>query len=121
MEQWQEEKGSFKNWLILNGQTNELELERVKKALIVIMRDYLTERQKTYIYEFFYEGKDMITIAKDHNRDKSTVSRTIKRGMNRLYKYSKLVLDNNGEGMANTYKRKRLCQSVLRNKNKKGR
>lgn len=48
------------------------------------MRECLTPRQRLFISEYYFEGKNIPTIAFDHGVAKSTVSRTIKRGKRRL-------------------------------------
>lgn len=60
--------------------------ERMLKALNVAFATLLTEKQKLYIRLYFVDGMLIQQIASEHHVNKSTVSRTIARGLARLRK-----------------------------------
>lgn len=64
--------------------TNAEELGRVKAALWRALHEDVTEKQRKYLLLYYAEGKNMVEIGQELGVDKSTVSRTIKRGEARL-------------------------------------
>ncbi len=64
--------------------TNTEELSRVKLALFRALNEDITEKQRRYLLLYYGEGKNMVEIGQEFGVDKSTVSRTIKRGEARL-------------------------------------
>lgn len=83
-------------------QLNERDNKNVKIALRHIIRTKLTPKQLRYIVEYFYEGKNSVEIAEIHSVNKSTVTRTIRRGLktiNDYLQYSdvRLIGNNNKE------------------------
>ncbi len=64
--------------------TNAEELSRVKLALFRALNEDITEKQRRYLLRYYGEGKNMVEIGEEFGVDKSTVSRTIKRGEARL-------------------------------------
>ena len=64
--------------------TNAEELSRVKAALRTALHEDITEKQRKYLLLYYAEGKNMVEIGQELGVDKSTVSRTIKRGEARL-------------------------------------
>ena len=64
--------------------TNAEELSRVKAALRTALYEDITEKQRKYLLLYYAEGKNMVEIGQELGVDKSTVSRTIKRGEARL-------------------------------------
>ncbi len=54
------------------------------KALRMLLEDNLTKKQKCYIILYYKEGLTVKEIAAKFGVDKSTVSRTINRGRQRL-------------------------------------
>ena len=63
-----------------NGQ----ELSRLKRNLILALREDVTERQRQALLMYYAQGMNMREIGETMGVDKSTVSRTIKRGERRL-------------------------------------
>jgi len=63
-----------------NGET----LQRLKRNLLIAMRQELSERQREYIQLYYVEGLNMKQIGERTGVDKSTVSRTIRRGEEQL-------------------------------------
>lgn len=64
--------------------TNAQELGRVKLALWRALHEDITEKQRSYLTLYYAEGLNMGQIGARLGVDKSTVSRTIKRGEARL-------------------------------------
>ncbi len=64
--------------------TNAEELGRVKVALWRALHEDVTEKQRQYMLLYYAEGLNMNEIGARCGVDKSTVSRTIKRGEERL-------------------------------------
>ncbi|MCI8423485.1 MAG: sigma-70 family RNA polymerase sigma factor [Lawsonibacter sp.] len=63
---------------------NSQELSRLKRNLIRALREDVTEKQRQVLLLYYAEGMTMRAIAGQLGVDKSTVSRTIKRGERRL-------------------------------------
>lgn len=66
--------------------TNSNEISRLKRNLVMCLNEDVTERQRTVLLMYYGEGKNMREIGEHLGIDKSTVSRTIKRGERRLLK-----------------------------------
>lgn len=64
--------------------TNTQELSRLKRNLIRALREDVTDRQREVLRLYYAERKNMREIGELLGVDKSTVSRTIKRGEQRL-------------------------------------
>lgn len=81
--------------------TNTEELNRVKLALWRCLHEDITEKQRLYLLLYYGEGLNMSEIGERFGVDKSTVSRTIKRGESRLrrclrYGAKRFLLDEEG-------------------------
>ncbi len=63
---------------------NSREISRLKRNLIRCLREDITAKQRQVILLYYAEGKNMREIGEEMGIDKSTVSRTIKRGERRL-------------------------------------
>ena len=63
---------------------NTRELSRLKRNLIRCLREDVTPKQREMMLLYYAEGKNMREIGQAMGVDKSTVSRTIKRGERRL-------------------------------------
>ena len=63
---------------------NSQELSRLKRNLIRALREDVTQRQRQALLLYYAEGRNMREIGEKLGVDKSTVSRTIKRGERRL-------------------------------------
>ena len=64
--------------------TNTQEMDRVKLALWRALHEDISEKQLSYMLLYYSEGLKMSEIGERLGVDKSTVSRTIKRGEYRL-------------------------------------
>ena len=63
---------------------NSQEISRLKRNLIRCLREDVTAKQQQVMLLYYAEGKNMREIGEVMGVDKSTVSRTIKRGERRL-------------------------------------
>lgn len=70
--------------LLSERNTNTQTLNRVKASLTRALREDITEKQREYLLLYYAQGKNMVEIGRELGVDKSTVSRTIKRGEARL-------------------------------------
>ncbi len=66
------------------AQDNSQEISRLKRNLLRCLREDVTARQRQVMLLYYAEGKNMREIGEAMGIDKSTVSRTIKRGERRL-------------------------------------
>ena len=69
---------------ISNESTNSSQISRLKRNLIRCIQEDVTERQRTVLLMYYSQGMNMREIGEELGVDKSTVSRTIKRGEKRL-------------------------------------
>ena len=70
----------------LMADDNRDQMNRLKKNLTHALRQDITERQREYMMLYYGRGMSMEAIAKELGVNKSTVSRTLKRGRQRLYR-----------------------------------
>lgn len=70
--------------MISEQNTNTRELTQVKLALWRALHEDVTEKQRRYMLLYYGEGLNMNEIGEREGVDKSTVSRTIRRGEERL-------------------------------------
>lgn len=80
---------TFDLWLSGQGEDNRAELDRVKRILPMILAECCTANQMEYIKLYFVEKMTMREIAFLCGVKKSTVSRTIHRGLDNAYPYLK--------------------------------
>ena len=67
---------------------NSREISRLRHNLIRALREDVTEKQRTALLLYYAEGYNMREIGEQMGVDKSTVSRTIKRGERRLQRWT---------------------------------
>ena len=66
------------------GQTNRREREEYRRFLYRAIKTQLTHRQTQVMLLYYFEGKNITEIAQELGLNKSTVSRTLRRSLNRL-------------------------------------
>lgn len=76
------------------GGSNTEDPKRMRDAIPGIIRDHLTDKQRTYILAYFFEGMNVREIGNLHEVNRATVSRTIHRGLKRIYAH--LPVDPSG-------------------------
>lgn len=69
------------------GKSNSQNLTLLTNLLHDIMKQELTERQRLFLTQYYFDGLNMVSIARVHGVNKSTVSRTIKRAKKRVYQH----------------------------------
>ena len=70
----------------LMADDNRDQMNRLKRNLTHALRQDVTQRQREYMMLYYGRGMSMEAIAKEMGVNKSTVSRTLKRGRQRLYR-----------------------------------
>lgn len=77
---------AFQVWLRQIAATNDDQIHRLKKNLRIAIEQDLTSRQRQMLSMYYFDNKKMEEIAVDLGVNKSTVSRTISRGVRRPQK-----------------------------------
>ena len=70
----------------LMAQDNKDQINRLKRNLTHALRQDITQRQREYMLLYYGKSMSMEAIAQQCGVNKSTVSRTLKRGRQRLYR-----------------------------------
>lgn len=70
----------------LMAEDNQEQMSRLKRNLTRALRQDITQRQREYMVLYYGHNMSMEAIAKQCGVNKSTVSRTLKRGRQRLYR-----------------------------------
>ena len=70
----------------LMADDNKDQINRLKRNLTHTLRQDVTQRQREYMILYYGRGMSMEAIAQQCGVNKSTVSRTLKRGRQRLYR-----------------------------------
>lgn len=78
--------------------TNTDSFNRAKRALPEVMK-LLPKMQRTYIYLYFVENKSTVEIAKQYKVNKATISRTINRGLDRIYRIMAIISPEFADGL----------------------
>ena len=78
--------GDMAAWLRANAEDNESDVRRLKRHLRLAREEELTPRQRQLMQMRFEQNMSVSEIAQALGLDKSTVSRTITRAKQRLYK-----------------------------------
>lgn len=78
--------GDLTVWLRDNASDNTAQLDRLRSNLRRARTTELTPRQQLLLRLYFEEGKNMPQIARELHVSCSTVSRTLRRARERLYR-----------------------------------
>lgn len=81
-----ETAASLRRWRTEDAETNREQLARLIAHLPVAVREELTDRQRQVLTMHFYEEKTVCQIARELHLNPSTVSRTLQRATQRLYR-----------------------------------
>ena len=79
------DKASYVKWLNSDGASNTRDMENLKKALPIAIKE-LTQVQQNYLNDYFYQRLTVGEIANKYEVDHSTVSRMLKSAMTELHK-----------------------------------
>lgn len=85
------DRAAFEQWLQGEGGDNRAELDRLKRALPVVLAECVTETQRQYILHYFVDRMTQKQIGERYGVNPATVSRTIHRGLDRAYRYLRFV------------------------------
>ncbi len=66
--------------------------KRLRKAVLQVIRQELSPHQRQVVLLYFFEGKNIPTIAAELGVNKSTVSRTLARAKQNLRRYLQYLL-----------------------------
>lgn len=75
------------------GKTNRREREEYRRFLYRAIKTQLTHRQTQVMLLYYFEGKNITEIAQELGLNKSTVSRTLRRSLNRLTDLARLYFE----------------------------
>ena len=92
--------GDMTVWLRDHAEDNSEQLERLRRGLRRAREQELTPRQREMVFLYYDRGLKMSQIAQKLGVNRSTVSRTVKRAKQRLYRILRLVLAVLGELIA---------------------
>ncbi len=84
--------GDMTVWLRANAEDNSQQIERLRECLRQARQKELTARQRQLLSLYYDEGMTMPQIARELGLNRSTVSRTIRRAKERLYRCLRYVL-----------------------------
>ena len=84
--------GDLTVWLRGNAPDNSEQLERLRRNLRRAREQELTPRQKQMLELYFDQGMNMPQIARALDLNRSTVSRTLRRARERLYRCLRYTL-----------------------------
>lgn len=76
--------GDMTVWLRENAADNREQYERLKRNLRAAIRDDLTPRQRQMMEMYYFQKTSVPDIARELGINRSTVSRTLKRGRERI-------------------------------------
>lgn len=79
--------GDLAAWEQANGEDNSEQLARLRRNLRRVRESELTDRQAEMIHLYYDLGMSITQIAQEKGVNKSSVSRTLKRGRERLKRY----------------------------------
>lgn len=78
--------------LASEAETNSEQIEKVKSAMMKVIKNELTPRQRETIVLYYYKEMGVSEIADKLDLAPSTVSRTIKRARDKIYKFLKYMM-----------------------------
>lgn len=82
---------AFEMWLQADRADNLADLDRAKRMLPLVLDECVTVTQRNYIMKYYVDKMSIEEIAEVYGVNKSTVSRTIRRGLDTAYGYLRFV------------------------------
>lgn len=82
---------AFELWLQSENGGNLSDLDRAKRMLLIVLEECVTTTQRDYILKYYVEQMTVPEIAALYGVNGSTVSRTIRRGLDNAYGYLRFV------------------------------
>lgn len=84
--------GDMTVWMRANAQDNSEQLRRLRQNLRRAREQELTDRQREMVSLYYDQGMTMPQIAEHLGVNRSTVSRTLRRARDRLYRFLRYTL-----------------------------
>ena len=84
--------GDMTVWMRANAQHNSEQLRRLRRNLRRAREQELTDRQREMVSLYYDQGMTMPQIAERLGVNRSTVSRTLRRARDRLYRFLRYTL-----------------------------
>lgn len=84
--------GDMTVWMRENAEDNSEQLSRLRRGLRLAREQELTPRQQEILTLYYDKGMKMPQIARKLGVNRSTVSRTVRRARNRLYRVLRYAL-----------------------------
>lgn len=84
--------GDMTVWMRANAPDNSEQLSRLRRNLRLARERELTERQREMVSLYYDQGMTVPQIAKQLGVNRSTVSRTLRRARDRLYRFLRYTL-----------------------------
>lgn len=84
--------GDMTVWMRANAQDNSEQLSRLRRNLRLARERELTERQREMVSLYYDQGMTIPQIAERLGVNRSTVSRTLRRARDRLYRFLRYTL-----------------------------
>lgn len=84
--------GDMTVWMRANAQDNSEQLRRLRQNLRRAREQELTDRQREMVSLYYDQGMTMPQIAERLGVNRSTVSRTLRRARDRLYRFLRYTL-----------------------------
>nr|WP_325184542.1 sigma-70 family RNA polymerase sigma factor [uncultured Oscillibacter sp.] len=84
--------GDMTVWMRANAQDNSEQLGRLRRNLRRAREQELTDRQREMVSLYYDQGMTMPQIAERLGVNRSTVSRTLRRARDRLYRFLRYTL-----------------------------
>lgn len=88
---YQLDSAAFEMWLQSENGDNLADLDRAKKMLPIVLEECVTQIQREYILDYYVGQMSVYEIAEMRSVNPATVSRTIRRGLDRAYGYLRFV------------------------------
>jgi DNA-directed RNA polymerase specialized sigma subunit len=77
---------------LMDGETNSENRQKVLKILMNVIENDLTDRQRHCVFEYYFNGKKMKTIASELGITPPVVTRHIQMGAAKVYKIAKYYM-----------------------------
>lgn len=84
--------GDMTVWLRANAEDNSEQMDRLRRNLRRAREQELTKRQREMVALYYDQGMTMPQIAERLGVSRSTVSRTLRRARDRLYRFLRYTL-----------------------------
>lgn len=84
--------GDLAVWLRENAPDNGEQMERLRRGLRQARERELTPRQRQVLNLYYDDGMNICQIAEELDLNPSTISRTLRRAKDRLYRYLRYAL-----------------------------